>query len=144
MRKCRAGLLVGLVLGIAAAAMVTRALDGATAPPMLRGTVRAAAGGPLAGVAVSARPDGKTFTRSVFTDENGEFYFPPLEAPFEAGTYQVWAQAVGYGLSKAEARLTSGTAARADFVLNTIEDYSNQVSGSEWLDALPETTRDER
>ena len=45
-----------------------------------------------AACAEKAKEDGKTITTSVFTDEEGRYYFPPLAK----GHYHVWAQAVGF------------------------------------------------
>ena len=57
----------------------------------LTGTARTAEGKPLEGVVVSAKAKDSTITTSVFTDEKGEYVFPPLPA----APYRVWAQAVG-------------------------------------------------
>lgn len=111
--------------------------------PRLWGTVRSATGGPLEGVAVSARQEGKTVTITVYTDEHGEYYFPPLEPPFESGKYRVWAQAVGFETSRGELAVGSGPAAQ-NFTLKTLKDFSLQLSGSEWLDALPADSADDR
>src|SRR5215831_18719422 len=100
MSKPRVALLTGVALGLALLGAFVHGSEFKAGPAMLRGTVRSASGEAIAGVTVSARPDGKTFTKSVFTDERGEFLFPPLEAPFEAGSYQVWAQAVGFGIAR--------------------------------------------
>ena len=144
MLKLRIALLAGLVLGVGILRVFVAAADGAAGGPMLTGTVRAATGEALTGVAVSARPDGKTFTKSVFTDENGQFFFPPFEAPFEPGRYQVWAQAVGYERARVEMNVLATEPAHRDFALNTIKDLSNQLAGSEWLDALPAETHEDR
>jgi len=105
----------------------------------LSGTIRAASGEALEGVAVSAKADGVTITTTVFTDERGEYFFPPLDR----ADYQVWAQAVGYDIGRAEVRLDGGSA-RQVFTLRTIEDFTLQLSGSEWIESLPEDTRDDR
>ncbi|MGH9679994.1 MAG: carboxypeptidase-like regulatory domain-containing protein, partial [Candidatus Acidiferrales bacterium] len=47
------------------------------ASPILAGTVRDAGGKPMEGVAVSAAAVGGTITASVYTDEQGRYYFPP-------------------------------------------------------------------
>ena len=111
---------------------------------MLSGTIRSASGEALGGVPVSARPDGKTFTKTVFTDERGEYYFPPLEAPFAPGKYQVWAQAVGFERTTVDLEIGAAGAAKRELVLNTIQDFTNQLSGGEWLDALPADTHEDR
>src|SRR4029077_1706602 len=84
---------------------------------LLSGSVKSDAGAKLDGVTVSARGAGQTITTSVFTDEDGNFYFPRMAE----GKYQVWAQAEGFEARKAEGSL-NGTAGRQDFTLNTIKD----------------------
>ena len=106
----------------------------------LTGVARATGGSPLAGVAVSARQVGKSYTTSVFTDERGEYVFPPLEH----GRYDVWAQAVGFEIARARVSVEPSRPARETFTLNTIADVTPQLSGSEWLDALPEQTKEQR
>src|SRR5262249_54798646 len=64
---------------------------GADADVLLRGSVAWAAGEPMGGVTVSAKADGTTITTTVFTDDSGRYYFPPLAN----GAYRVWAQALG-------------------------------------------------
>ncbi|MEA2938356.1 MAG: hypothetical protein QOC56_1860, partial [Alphaproteobacteria bacterium] len=51
---------------------------GAYADALLAGTITSASGEKMGGVAVSAKPEGSTITTSVYTDENGGYYFPPL------------------------------------------------------------------
>ena len=139
---------VGLLHGVAgiqpaavsAEAAVTQAAD---APP-LWGTVRTASGEPMEGVPVSARAVGGTITTSVFTDDQGQYFFPPFTPPLESGQYQVWAQAVGYERTLADVDLVSGQSAVHDFNLTTIDDFSHQLSGTEWLKALPADTREHR
>src|SRR5688572_3323056 len=112
---------------------------------MLSGTIRSASGEALGEVPVSARPEGKTFTKTVFTDERGEYYFPPFEAPFEPGKYKVWAQAVGFERTAIDLdRGVVAGPARRELVLTTIKDFTNQLSGGEWLDALPSETHEDR
>src|SRR5687768_9686831 len=65
---------------------------GPASDTMLFGTITSASGQPLDGIVVSARREGKRITTSVFTDERGRYYFPPLAS----GQYRVWAQAVGF------------------------------------------------
>ena len=130
---------------VASAIVGTRGIDPSSNAPMLTGTIRAATGEAMGGVAVSARPRGKTFTRSVFTDEKGEFVFPAFEPPFEPGSYEVWAQAVGYDRPIAGVTLQASQPARQNLTLSTVPDFSNQLAGSEWMDALPaETPADRR
>ena len=125
-----------------AEAMVAQAAENAGSS--LQGTVTAVTGEPMEGVPVSARAAGKTITTSVFTDTQGQYFFPPLAPPFEAGTYQVWVQAVGYERVLAEVTLASAQPAAQDFTLTTIDDFTHQLSGVEWLDSLPADTRGDR
>ena len=142
----------GLLHGIAgtgpaaasAEATVAQAVGGSANAPPVWGTVRTASGEPMEGVSVSARAVGKTITTSVFTDEQGRYFFPPFEPPLERGRYQVWAQAVGYERTLAEVHLDSAQPGLHDFILPTIADFTHQLSGSEWLKALPGDTRENR
>ena len=76
----------------------------ASAAGALSGTVKSSDGKPLEGVGVSARSSGETFTTTVYTDESGRYSFPAMGA----GQYKVWAQAVGFSVSKADADLFGG------------------------------------
>ena len=86
--KCANATLAGLV----AALVSTTTLAPANADAILAGTVAGAGGDKMGGVTVSAKADGATITTTVFTDEAGNYYFPPL-AP---GKYHVWAQALTF------------------------------------------------
>ena len=108
-------------------------------PSGLNGTVTVEGVG-LEGVAVSARAAGTTVTTTVFTDESGLYRFPVLLT----GEYRVWAQAVGYKTGRGAAKLGDQTTSRTNFVLHPIDDLTMQVSGSEWLAALPATTKEQR
>jgi streptogramin lyase len=143
MRTLKAAALTVVAIGLVAAAVSLRAAN-STPVSMFKGTVKAATGEALAGVPVSVRPDGKTFTQTVFTDEKGAFYFPPFAAPFEPGKYQAWSQAVGFGMERGEIELMPGHSMGRDFVLKKIDDFTNQLSGTEWMDALPDVTREDR
>src|SRR6516225_2861201 len=87
-----------LVVASLAAPTVARADD------LLTGTITSASGEKLGGVTVSAKQDGSTISTHVYTDESGNYYFPPLPA----GKYQVWAQALSFEPAKAAVDL-SGT-----------------------------------
>ena len=113
---------------------------GARAVSSLTGIARATDGSPLDGIAVSARALEKSITTSVFTDGRGEYVFPPLAS----GRYDVWAQAVGYETARAEVTVEATRQAHQPFTLHTISDVTPQVSGSEWLAALPEDTNEQR
>jgi hypothetical protein len=106
----------------------------------LTGMARTMDGKVLEGVAVSARAVDRSVTTSVFTDERGEYVFPPLDG----GRYQVWAQAVGYETARADVAIGATKPAQQAFSLNTIADITPQLVGSEWIAALPEETKEQR
>lgn len=100
---------------------------------MLTGTIRSSDNKPLEGVTISARDSVKTITTSVFTDEKGDFSFPALDK----GQYRVWAQAVGFEMGKAQVMLDPAKPTRQDFTLKATSDFEKQLSGVEWMQALP-------
>src|SRR5437773_1536077 len=106
---------------------------------LLTGAITSASGEKMEGVVVSARADGKTFTTSVYTDADGNYYFPPMAK----GKYRVWAQAVTYEAGRAEVILADSVH-RQPFVLKTLKDFENQLRGDEWVAALPEDTAEDR
>ncbi len=116
----------------------------AVGPTPLAGTITAPTGEPMPGVAVSARAENKSLTTSVFTDEAGRYYFPPLAPPLEGGRYRVWAQAVGYEMASADVVLDPARRVAQDFSLAAAVDFTHQLSGVEWLDALPADTIEDR
>src|SRR3981081_4606926 len=115
---------------IAAAATPSMAAD-----QILNGAIASPSGEKLGGVTVSAKQDGSTITTSVYTDENGNYYFPPLPA----GKYQVWAQALGFETTKASVDLAA--TAHQNLALKPITDPEERIRQlpSELLgSALPE------
>ncbi len=107
---------------------------------VLSGSVRSSDGKPLEGVGVSARAKGETFTTTVYTDESGRYSFPALHG----GQYKVWAQAIGFETSSAEAGLADGSIKPVDLTLATLGDFHKQLSGTEWAASLPEDTPGDR
>src|SRR5713226_4682167 len=105
-RKLTGASLIAAALG-AASVVPTVAL----ADQLLTGTITSAKGEKMGGVTVSAKPEGSSITTSVFTDESGNYYFPPLPE----GKYAVWAQALTFETAKASVQL--GKTAHQDFVL---------------------------
>jgi protocatechuate 3,4-dioxygenase beta subunit len=77
------------IAGLALAIALLTAAPVYAADTVLHGTIRAQSGAPMAGATVSAKALGTNITRTVFTDVQGNYYFPSLPA----GKYQVWAQA---------------------------------------------------
>ena len=149
MTRRRTGLMVGTVLGIGLLvfsvterfhAPLQAMRQAATARPTLVGTIQTADDTPLEGVAVSARAANSTMTRTVFTDDAGEFFFPALDG----GRHQVWAQATGFDAARAEVTLDPARPTRQAFTMKPLADVTMQLMGSEWLLSLPSATREQR
>src|SRR5690242_12391124 len=119
------------------------AAQAAWADSLLTGTITSAGGEKMGGVAVSARAERATITTTVFTDDSGIYYFPPLPN----GNYRVWAQAIKYQTASANLEAKKKLT-RRDFVLHAVknqEDWVRQLPGDEFLAALPgETPADYR
>ena len=79
------------IIGLAGAMIHPRASHAAPGGVLLTGTVISDSGEKMRGVVVSAQAAGKLIITSVYTDEEGRYFFPAM---YE-GAYQVWAQAVG-------------------------------------------------
>ena len=129
-----------LLASAASLVIVGSAMPVMAADQVLNGAISSSAGEKLGGVTVSARQDGSTITTSVYTDETGNYYFPPLPA----GKYQVWAQALSFETSKAAVDLAA--AAHKDLVLNPISDPEQrvrQLPAELLVAALPEDTEDD-
>ena len=125
-----------VLIALAAAMSVPAAINAADAP--LSGTITSAVGEKLGGVTVSVKPVGGTITTTVYTDESGEYYFPPLPA----GKYRIWAQAVSFATAKAETELPA--ARKQAFVLIPNKDFVRQLPGNVMLAALPEETEQDK
>jgi len=107
------------------------------ADQVLSGTITSSSGQKLEGVTVYAKQEGSTITTTVYTDQTGAYYFPPLPA----GTYRVWAQALGFEAAKSTVDLAA--ARKQDLVLQAITDPERRIRQmpSEMLAlALPEGT----
>src|SRR5215469_9591265 len=89
---------------------------GASADQLLTGSITSASGSKLEGVQVSAKKEGSTITTSVYTDQNGQYFFPAMAD----GKYRVWAQALGFETVKGEVDLTG--ARSHDFKLAALTD----------------------
>jgi streptogramin lyase len=133
----RFAIAIAIALAIIFGAMTF--LPGAAyADSLLTGAITSAAGEKMGGVTVSAKAEGSTITTSVFTDESGGYYFPPLPN----GKYRVWAQALTYQGANGSIELKKKTT-RRDFVLQPMksqEDWIRQLPGDEFLAALPGDT----
>jgi streptogramin lyase len=124
------------VFAISAAAVIFPAA--ADADAILSGSITSAGGEKLAGVTVSAKPVGGTITTTVFTDEAGDYYFPPLPD----GKYRVWAQAISFATAKAEVDLTAPR--KQTFALDPLKDFVKQLPGYAALNALPDESEQDK
>jgi streptogramin lyase len=112
----------------------------ASAHAVLEGNIQGSHGEALEGVTISARPVDGTITTSVYTDEQGNYYFPTLPG----GKYRISAQAVGYQAGRANLTLASTRETHQDFTLSALEDYTEQLTSPEWLSALPDDRPQDR
>jgi streptogramin lyase len=124
----------GAVFAAAMSATAFTPMTARAADAMLAGTIKSAEGVALGGVTVSARADGSNVVTSVFTDEAGNYYFPPMAQ----GKYKVWAQAIAFDTGRGEVAL--GAARRQDFTLKPIADFVRQLPGDMVIAALPDAT----
>jgi streptogramin lyase len=119
-------------------AMVIWLTDAGASEALLSGSITSAAGENLGGVTVSAKPIGGSITTTVFTDETGDYFFPPLPA----GRYRLWAQALTFKTANAELELRA--ASKQNFMLEPMQDFVRQLPGNIMLSALPEETDQDR
>ena len=134
------GVVVVAIIGLSVSAA------GAELTELLTGTVRDANGQAMEGVTVSARSTahGTFSTTTVYSDRDGSYVFPLVAE----GSYEMWAQAVGFHAGRATVTVTGGGTTQ-DFSLGAIADltsaaYTNQLTGAAWMAALPEATFDDR
>jgi streptogramin lyase len=126
-----------LLASVAGLAAVGFAVTTASADQLLTGAIASATGQKLEGVQVSAKKEGSTITTNVYTDLDGNYYFPAMAD----GKYRVWAQALGFQTAKGEVDLAAGT--RHDFKLSAITDPDErirQLPPEILVDALPADT----
>jgi streptogramin lyase len=119
----------GLAMGVAA--------GGASADQLLTGAITSASGAKLEGVQVSAKKEGSTITTSVYTDQNGDYFFPPMAE----GKYRVWAQALGFNTAKDAVELSATR--HQDFKLAAMtdpEERFRQLPPEMMVAALPDAT----
>ncbi len=135
MRKTTGFTMIGLG-AVFVAAMSATALTpiAALADTVLSGTIKSSTGEVMGGVTVSARANGSNMVTSVFTDETGNYYFPPMTE----GKYNVWAQAVTFDTGRGDISL--GGAKRQDFTLKPLKDFVRQLPGDMLIAALPDAT----
>jgi streptogramin lyase len=133
------GLAKALLLASAAVIMIAPA-PASAADHILSGSVASAAGEKLNGVTVSARLEGSTITNSVYTDESGNYYFPPMAA----GKYKVWAQALSFERALGDVDLSANK--QQNLTLAAITDPERrwrQLPGELMVASLPEETADD-
>jgi virginiamycin B lyase len=126
-----------LLVSVASLVVAGFAATTASADQLLTGSVASATGQKLEGVLVSAKKEGSTITTNVYTDLNGEYFFPAMAD----GKYQVWAQTLGFKTAKGAVDLTATK--HQDFQLAAITDPEERIRQlpSELLaSALPEDT----
>src|SRR4030081_2814814 len=137
MRHARSFTLAAIAAaGLAATAFIP--LSAQAADGLLSGSITSAAGEKLGGVTVSAKAEGATITTTVFTDEGGNYYFPPLPA----GKYRVWAQALTFATAKDTVDLAAATK-HQDFKRGALNDFERQLPGDLVIAALPDETPDD-
>jgi streptogramin lyase len=127
----------GKLLASVAGLVVVGLVGPASADQLLTGSITSASGQKLDGIQVSAKKEGSTITTSVYTDQNGDYFFPALAD----GKYNVWAQALGFETAKGQVDLTATK--HQDFKLAAITDPDQKIKQlpSEMLAAaLPEDT----
>ena len=103
----------------AALGATTFAPSAAYADSLLAGAITSASGEKMGGVTVSAKAEGATITTTVFTDEAGDYYFPPLAA----GNITVWAQALSFETAKSDVDLDKQRRAR---ISRSAADHGNR------------------
>jgi uncharacterized membrane protein len=102
----------------------------ASAAATLTGQVSSAEEGPMEGVLVSAKEDGRPVTTTVVTDDKGHFSFPADR--LEPGHYTLSTRAVGYDLQGSNAvDIASGKTATANLTLTTTKDLEAQLTNAE-------------
>src|SRR5258708_10539287 len=129
---------VTLVIALLGSAFLSNTLRAAPNGALLTGTVKSVTGEKMAGVTVSAKMEGQTITTSVFTDEEGNYYFPVLDA----GKYQVWAQADTFETARASVELAATR--HQDFSMKPMQDFERQFTRDQLLASLPEDTPEDR
>lgn len=109
-----------------------RAQEKSNGQGVIRGIVRDQQN-PLYGILVKARGEGKNYTTSVFTDDRGEYLFPPLPpGDYVVSVGTMWQEKVSLGSS----------AVKQDFVVELGSGFMNQIGGGSWFDSLPGTAKE--
>src|SRR5258708_251842 len=127
----------GQLLASVAGLVLVAGVSTASADQLLTGSITSASGQKLEGVLISAKKEGSTITTSVYTDLNGDYFFPAMAD----GKYQVWAQTLGFQTAKGAVDLSATR--HQDFKLAAIadpEERIRQLPPEMLAAALPEET----
>jgi streptogramin lyase len=138
LRNIFLGLVTVLAIGLAPKFFAPSNVHAASDGSVLAGTVKSASGEKMAGVTVSAKAEGSTITTSVFTDEQGNYYFPAMAA----GSYNVWAQADSFETARGNVAMSA--TGHQDFVMKPMKDFERQLTGDQVLASLPASTPEDR
>src|SRR6266851_3694261 len=104
----------------------------------LAGRVSSDVEGPMEGVLVRAKGEGKTISVTVVTDQEGRYSFPASR--LMPGKVNIDIRAVGYDLaSPVSISVSAGTTARRDIKLVKTKDLIPHLTSSEWLLSVPGT-----
>ena len=108
------------------------------APAALAGRVTSDAEGPMEGVLVRAKGEGKTISVTVVSDHEGRYSFPASRlAP---GKFNIDIRAVGYEIaSPVSVEVASGATRRVDLKLVRTKNLIPQLTSAEWLMSVPGT-----
>lgn len=130
-------LLLGVFVVILALVLAARlrASQGVASEGVIHGSIQTAEGERQSGILVTARGRGRNLATTVFSNEQGEYRFPPLPR----GVYEV---SVGTSW-KEEVRLEGPTAER-DFTVALGSGFLNQTTGASWARLIPGTEAEKK
>jgi virginiamycin B lyase len=103
--------------------------------PTITGQVSSTEEGKMEGVLVSAKKEGSTVTKTVVSNDKGEFSF--AAANLEPGKYTITIRAVGYTLVGPKTVDLAAAGASADVKLAKAKSVVGQLSNAEWLMSVP-------
>src|SRR5882672_8209875 len=104
----------------------------------LAGRVSSDTEGPMEGVLVRAKGEGKTISITVVSDHEGNYSFSASR--LLPGKFNIDIRAVGYEFANpVSVELAAGVTRRADLKLVNTKDLIPQLTSSEWLLSVPGT-----
>jgi virginiamycin B lyase len=109
---------------LASAASLVMASGASAADHILSGGI-SSSGQKVEGVTVSAKREGSTITTSVYSDQDGNYYFPPMAD----GKYAVWTNALGFETAKGTVDLSAN--AKHNVSLKPIADREAMIPTAE-------------